>query len=234
MAYFETEGTARADLGGLRGTRSSTALPSAPDLYARVGKRALDIAISLLVLPLAVPVIAVLWALVRLDGGPGFFRQPRIGRHGRRFTCLKIRTMAVDADRRLQRLIASDPELAAEWARDQKLARDPRVTRIGAFARATSLDELPQLFNVLRGELSLVGPRPFTVEQEGLYRAAGGHGYYQLRPGLTGPWQVEGRGATTFLDRIAFDNAYARDLGLWRDLGLILRTVQAVLARTGS
>lgn len=205
-----------------------------PSSYRRYGKRAFDVAFSLLLLPFVGPIILAMWVLVRRDGGPGFYTQRRVGLDGRQFECLKIRTMAVNADQILKQMIASDPEVAAEWARDQKLAKDPRITRVGRFARATSLDELPQIINVLRGDMSFVGPRPFTVDQELMYRAAGGDSYYRLRPGITGIWQIEGRSASAFVDRIKYDNAYDREVGLGRDLGLILKTVGVVFEGTGT
>lgn len=202
-------------------------------LYVRFGKRALDIALVLLALPIVLPVIAGLWALVRRDGGFGFYAQERVGQNGKIFACWKLRTMQMDAEKQLEELCRIDPELAAEWARDQKLESDPRITKIGAFLRASSLDELPQVFNVLRGDMSLVGPRPFMISQEKLYRKAGGAAYFKMRPGITGPWQVEGRSGTSFVERIAFDNAYVHKLSLRADFALLLRTVSVVLKRTG-
>ncbi|MGH1330306.1 MAG: sugar transferase [Paracoccaceae bacterium] len=202
-------------------------------LYSRIGKRALDLVLVVLALPVALPVIAGLWLLVRRDGGFGFYAQERIGRDGRVFACWKLRTMQMDAEKQLEKLCRIDPELAAEWARDQKLERDPRITKIGAFLRASSLDELPQIFNVLRGDMSLVGPRPFMISQEPLYRDAGGSAYFDMRPGITGPWQIDGRSGTTFVERIAYDNAYAQSLSLRADIALLLRTVSVVLNRTG-
>jgi exopolysaccharide production protein ExoY len=202
-------------------------------LYSNFGKRAVDIVISLMLLPIVLPVIIALWGLVRRDGGYGFYAQERVGRDGRTFACWKLRTMQMDAEKRLEDLCRVDPELAAEWARDQKLECDPRITGIGAFLRASSLDELPQIFNVLRGDMSLVGPRPFMISQEALYRDAGGSAYFDLRPGITGPWQIDGRSGTTFVERIAFDNAYVHKLSLRVDIALLLRTVSVVLNRTG-
>lgn len=206
---------------------------SASGIYMRFGKRGLDIVLALLMMPVIVPVIAVLWYLAKRDGGPGFYSQKRIGQYGRVFRCWKLRTMVVNAEQALKELCDGNPALAAEWHRNQKLAADPRITPIGQFLRATSLDELPQIWNVLIGDMSFVGPRPFMAKQKKLYCAAGGAAYFQLRPGITGPWQIDGRGTTSFVDRIKFDNAYLAELSLGRDLRFILRTVLVVLNRTG-
>ncbi|WP_010138034.1 sugar transferase [Oceanicola sp. S124] len=202
-------------------------------LYARGGKRLLDLILVSLLLPLFLPLIALLWILTRLDGGPGFYGQKRVGLDGRTFNCWKIRTMVMNAEKVLQDLCDSDPEIAREWHENQKLAVDPRITPIGGFLRATSLDELPQIWNVIRGEMSFVGPRPFMTSQEPLYRAAGGTAYYDLRPGITGSWQVDGRGVTTFVERVAYDEDYLASLSLREDLRLVWQTVVVLLKRTG-
>lgn len=202
-------------------------------LYGRIGKRLLDLMLVALLLPLFAPIIAVIWGMTRLDGGPGFYSQKRVGMDGRIFDCWKIRTMVMNAEQVLQDLCESDPEVAREWHENQKLAKDPRITPIGGFLRATSLDELPQIWNVLRGEMSFVGPRPFMTSQEPLYQAAGGTAYYELRPGITGSWQVDGRGMTTFVERIEYDEGYLANLSLREDLRLILKTVGVLVKRTG-
>ncbi|WP_417250028.1 sugar transferase [Celeribacter sp.] len=203
-------------------------------LYARNFKRAFDIAFSLLILPIVAPVLLVLFVLVRAEGAPAIFAHERVGKGNKRFKCYKLRTMKVDADQILKDLCASDPKIAAEWHRYQKLENDPRITKLGRFLRATSLDELPQIWNVLLGDMSVVGPRPYTPDQEDLYENAGGWAYAQLRPGITGLWQIEGRNATTFGDRARYDNLYGRTCSFINDLGLILRTVTVIFARTGS
>jgi len=169
---------------------------STPDIYRSFAKRPLDLAIGIFAAPIVVPVIGLLWLAVRRDGGPGFYAQMRVGRHGVPFPCLKLRTMCVEAEDALTRLIASDPDISAEWAKNQKLNRDPRITGVGAFLRKTSLDELPQFFNVLAGQMSLVGPRPFMTDQADLYLSSGGRGYFDLRPGAHRP--VAGRIAALF------------------------------------
>ncbi len=205
----------------------------APSLYQAGLKRIFDIALVLMILPVLLPLTVFLWLLVRLDGGPGFYSQPRIGRDGAPFKFWKLRTMVVDADVALTTLCAQNPDLAREWARDQKLRHDPRITSLGRFLRATSLDELPQAFNVLRGEMSLVGPRPFMADQARLYRAAGGRAYFALRPGITGLWQIYGRGRTSFADRVHFDEAYHSGLSLLSDCRLIFLTAGVIFGRTG-
>lgn len=202
-------------------------------LYGRIGKRLLDLILVALLLPLFAPIIAVVWGLTRLDGGPGFYSQKRVGMDGRIFDCWKIRTMVMGAEQVLQDLCDRDPDVAREWYENQKLAKDPRITPIGVFLRATSLDELPQIWNVLRGDMSFVGPRPFMTSQEPLYRAGGGTAYYELRPGITGSWQVDGRGVTAFVGRVAYDEDYLARLSLREDLRLIWQTVLVLLKQTG-
>lgn len=200
--------------------------------YRGATKRCLDICLCLVLLPVAVPLVALLCCLVRRDGAPGLFAHDRIGRDGVRFRCWKIRTMVPDAQERLDRVLASDPEARKEWDRDRKLRNDPRVTRLGRVLRRSSLDELPQLWNVLRGEMSLIGPRPVTLpelEKYGARRWA----YLSVRPGITGLWQVSGRNSMGYEDRVQLDVAYTHDMSLLWDLWILLRTVGAVLRRTG-
>lgn len=198
--------------------------------YRRCGKRALDLAIVLASAPLVVPVVLVFGLLIRHDGGPALYSQLRLGRDGRRFRLWKLRSMVVDADARLIDHLASDPEAKAEWDRDQKLKNDPRITRIGRLIRATSLDELPQLWNVFVGEMSLVGPRPMMVSQAALYP---GSAYFQLRPGLTGFWQISRRNTTSFAGRAHYDRSYSVRQSLATDLRVLLATVRVVLRATG-
>ncbi len=196
-------------------------------------KRSLDIALVLLVLPIALPLTMLLWLLATIQGGNGFYGHPRVGRDGDVFRCWKIRSMVHDADARLARHLEADPFAAAEWAREHKLRNDPRVTRFGRFLRRTSLDELPQIWNVLRGDMSLVGPRPVTIVELKRYGTMGRY-YLECRPGLTGLWQVFGRGSVCYEERIELDRRYVETMSLGRDLGLIVRTVPVILRRTGS
>ncbi|MEH6834185.1 MULTISPECIES: sugar transferase [Falsihalocynthiibacter] len=195
-------------------------------------KRLFDLGFAMVVLPILVPVLAILWMLAS-RGGPGLYYQNRVGRYGKVFRCYKFRTMVLDAEKALEALCQDDPEVAEEWRANQKLENDPRITPIGRFLRATSLDELPQIWNVVKGDMSLVGPRPFMENQDTLYRAAGGHSYYNLRPGITGLWQIEGRGTSSFLSRISYDNTYNDRQSFWMDLCLILKTVTVVFKKTG-
>lgn len=203
-------------------------------LYETRLKRFIDVAltIALIVLaaPLMVPMLLVAFALVSLDGHPPIFCQWRVGRGHRVYRMLKIRTMVADADVRLDAHLASDPVALAEWSRHQKLRHDPRVTWIGAWLRRTSLDELPQLWNVLRGDMSLVGPRPFMVTQAALYSGAS---YPRMRPGMTGLWQVSARHESSFAERGRIDDSYCARLGLITDLKILRRTLGVVLRGRG-
>ena len=200
--------------------------------YRAWGKRLCDVVVAGLMLLVAAPFLLILMAVVALDGGKPVFAHTRVGRGGQLFKCLKIRSMRHGAEAQLAEILASDPEAAAEWAADAKLTNDPRVTRIGAFLRKSSLDELPQLVNVLRGEMSLVGPRPVTKDELDRYGAASAS-YLALKPGLTGPWQVDGRNEISYDDRVALDVGYARDHGFLRDFGIIAKTGLSVLKLTG-
>ena len=196
-------------------------------------KRAFDVAAAALLLVVSAPVFLAVVLAVRADGGPTLFAHRRVGRAGRKFGCLKFRTMHVDADRALTELLARDP---AEWESARKLKRDPRVTRLGRVLRATSLDELPQLLNVLRGEMSLVGPRPVTRDElDRFYAPFGGEAaYLPVRPGLTGPWQVGKRGDGGFAERVALDVAYAERPSLRADAAILFRTPGVGLSRRGA
>jgi lipopolysaccharide/colanic/teichoic acid biosynthesis glycosyltransferase len=193
-------------------------------------KRVFDVAAVLLAAPVVLPLILLLILIIRRDGGPGFYAQERVGRHGRIFRIWKLRTMVHGAEERLAALLAADPAARAEWEATQKLKCDPRITRFGAMLRRSSIDELPQLWNVLVGEMSLVGPRPMMTCQRALYP---GLAYFGLRPGITGLWQTAGRNETTFRARADYDNAYDERLSLAADLGILARTVRVVVGGTG-
>ncbi|KIC18768.1 sugar transferase [Leisingera sp. ANG-DT] len=200
--------------------------------YPSFGKRAFDIGFALLLLPVLVPVILVLWAIVRCDGSAGFFGHTRVGRGGKPFKCWKLRSMVVDAEARLQAHLDAHPAAAAEWARDHKLADDPRINRLGRILRKTSLDELPQIWNVLKGEMSFVGPRPIvTKELEKYGRSV--PAYLAQKPGITGLWQVSGRNDISYDERVALDVAYLTRRSFRTDLKIIARTSLAVLGSTG-
>ncbi|MHA3914940.1 sugar transferase [Halovulum sp. GXIMD14793] len=201
--------------------------------YSAWQKRCLDVILVLMALPLILPILLIIAFLVRRDGGPAFFGHRRIGRDGKEFTCWKLRSMVPDADRVLAMHLAADPLARLEWSATQKLLHDPRITPLGRFIRRTSIDELPQLWNVLRGEMSLVGPRPVTedeLQRYGRHRAT----YLSCRPGLTGLWQVSGRNTVSYDERVRMDVAYALGIGLWLDLTIILRTFGEVIHRSGA
>lgn len=198
--------------------------------YREVVKRPLDLLLVLLMLPVVVPLILLLALLVMRDGSNPFYTQLRVGRNGRIYRMWKLRSMVVDADQRLQTYLDANPEARAEWDLTQKLCHDPRVTRFGRLLRACSMDELPQLWNVVKGEMSLIGPRPMLPEQQSMYA---GDAYFRLRPGMTGLWQVAGRNRTSFTDRAVYDERYDRQLSLSSDMGILMRTVSVVLRRTG-
>jgi exopolysaccharide production protein ExoY len=188
----------------------------------------LDILVACVAIILLAPLMLALAGLVRgIVGGPVIFRQRRVGLRGRLFTCYKFRTMPLDAEQILHRHLASDPAAAQEWNERRKLRNDPRVGSFARSMRRASLDELPQLFNVLRGEMSLVGPRPVVPEEMERYgRHAGA--CFSTRPGLTGLWQVSGRSCVSYSARIARDRYYVRHWSFWLDIIVLLRTIPAV------
>lgn len=198
--------------------------------YRTYGKRAFDIVFTLMVAPLVIVLVAGIALVLKARGISPFFSQPRVGLDGQVFQLRKLRTMVPDAEAALAAHLAADPAARAEWDATQKLKNDPRITPCGAFCRKTSLDELPQFWNVLRGEMSLIGPRPMMPDQRALYP---GTDYYALRPGITGPWQVSDRNHSTFADRARFDAEYNRVLSFRGDLVIMLRTIAVVFRATG-
>ncbi len=199
---------------------------------ARQIKRVFDVIVATLALIALSPALLIIASLIRRDGGPAFFVQERAGENGEGFGCLKFRTMVIDAEDLLEAVLAADPAKRKEWDAYQKLDDDPRITRVGHILRATSLDELPQLLNVLKGEMSLIGPRPMMMDQMAMYGASL-DAYVRMRPGITGLWQVNGRNATTFEERARLDNWYARNWSLWRDVVILVRTVREVFGGNG-
>lgn len=193
-------------------------------------KRVLDVALVLLVLPVVLPLIALSALLVARDGHNPFYTQLRVGKNGRHFRLFKLRTMVTDADAILDSYLAENSAARAEWDADQKLKDDPRIIPMGHFLRKSSLDELPQLLNVLLGDMSLVGPRPMMVSQQAIYD---GEGYYELLPGLTGLWQISDRNNCGFRDRVKFDDVYNEIVSFSIDMGVIFRTFRVVLRGTG-
>ena len=190
------------------------------------------LAIGLLLL-FAPVMLLVAWLIWMRDGAPVFFGHYRVGCKGRLFRCLKFRTMVLNGDELLAALLARDPEARTQWERDQKLDKDPRVSTVGNFLRRTSLDELPQLFNVARGEMNLVGPRPITVPELERYGGARWH-YLSVTPGMTGLWQVNGRNLLSYDERVNLDKRYVETRSLARDLWILLKTIRVVLLREGA
>jgi len=216
------------------------ALPRATPAVADCGypfpswKRAMDLAIASLALLFLLPLILFVAVLVHLDGGDVIFGHSRVGTGGRLFRVFKFRTMCPNADQKLQDHLELDAAARREWQLTQKLRNDPRVTRVGAFLRKSSIDELPQLLNVLRGEMSIVGPRPIVQSEVARYGRYIQH-YKRCRPGITGLWQVSGRNDVTYRRRVAFDTIYCRHLGEVNfELAVLLRTIPAVLRSKGS
>lgn len=203
-------------------------------MVAGVTKRTLDIVLATAGLLLIWPLMLAIAIAIRAgDGGPALFAQMRVGRNGRPFTCLKFRTMVLDAEQALATHLASDPHARREWEAYQKLEHDPRITGLGGFLRKTSLDELPQLLNILAGQMSVVGPRPIVpteIERYGDSFAS----CFSVRPGLTGLWQVSGRSDCSYQGRVALDQRYAASWTLLGDAEIMLKTVPAVLSQTGS
>ncbi|QUD86037.1 sugar transferase [Phenylobacterium montanum] len=196
--------------------------------------RLVDISVSCFALVFLAPMMALVALAIWLqDGGPIIYAQTRIGRGGVAFKCLKFRSMLVDADQRLQLLLTQDPAARAEWDRDHKLRDDPRITGLGTFLRRSSVDEIPQLINVLRGEMSLVGPRPIVAAEAKRYGHYMRH-YCSVNPGITGLWQVSGRNDVSYRRRVALDVTYARSKSFLLDLKILLATIPAVLLRRGS
>jgi len=196
--------------------------------------RALDVSLAAALLLALLPVMLLFCLAVFLqDGGLPIFVHRRVGRGGRLFPCLKLRTMVRDADARLRHLLDTDPIARAEWLLDQKLRRDPRITPLGQFLRKSSLDELPQLINVIWGHMSLVGPRPIVPDEAtryGRYMQC----YCAVRPGITGLWQVSGRNDVSYRRRVAMDTLYSRTRWVGGDISIMVRTIPVVLASRGS
>jgi lipopolysaccharide/colanic/teichoic acid biosynthesis glycosyltransferase len=189
--------------------------------------------LALAILAAFSPLMLVLVWLIRRDGGPATFEHYRVGCGGRLFPCVKFRTMRRDAELALREVLERNPALLAEWSRDQKLAQDPRVTPFGRWLRRSSLDELPQLINVLRGEMALVGPRPVTVPELRRYGTARWQ-YLSVPPGMTGLWQVSGRNATGYERRVELDELYVKNRSAWLDCKILAKTLVVVLTREGA
>lgn len=220
-------------------TMSALAAPKGRDILAG-GSRADDVyswfnraGAALLLVLLSPVMLAIAWRIRREDGAPVLFAHWRVGQKGRLFRCLKFRSMVRRADLVLAEVLERDPAAKEEWARDRKLRNDPRLLRIGHFLRHSSLDELPQLFNVLRGEMHLVGPRPVVVQEIPRYGEHKRH-YFAVKPGMTGLWQVSGRNNLSYAQRVALDARYVETRSLWLDLRIMARTINVLLTRDGA
>jgi len=203
---------------------------------AQTFKRAADLAgaaVIVLLLLLLSPALLAIVIAIKADGGPVLYRQTRIGFGGRRFPCFKFRSMIVNSDQVLKEYLAHNPEAAAEWQRDVKLRHDPRITAVGNLLRKTSLDELPQLLNVLRGDMSLVGPRPIVPAEIERYGADIAY-YYQVRPGITGLWQVSGRNDVDYPTRVRLDCWYVKNWTFWHDVAILFKTIPALISGRGA
>ncbi len=221
--------------GELEGAAVPRPIPTAfaPTGLAAATKRILDVLGAILLGIVFAPLIVVIVFMMRKSGASVIYRHRRVGRGGQMFCCLKFRTMVPNADQVLRELLDRSPDLQAEWVRDHKLRNDPRVTRLGRFLRRTSLDELPQLWNVLRGEMSLVGPRP-VVREELLRYGRNVSTYLAAKPGITGLWQVTGRNDTDYRRRVVLDTYYVRNQNLLLDLYILMKTTAVVLGGSGA
>ncbi len=210
-------------------TKRTYGVADSSEPIGTAAKRFVDVVLAISAIVLLAPLLIICFvATVITSPGPALFRHKRVGFNGRQFNCLKFRTMVTDAPERLERVLKSDPLAAREWAANRKLKNDPRVTPIGAILRKSSLDELPQLFNVLKGEMSIVGPRPVTDEELQRYTSSMG-AYLACRPGITGLWQVSGRSSTTYDKRVACDAFYARNWSMALDAKIVIVTIPSLL-----
>ncbi|MBE1187843.1 undecaprenyl-phosphate galactose phosphotransferase WbaP, partial [Escherichia coli] len=200
---------------------------------SRIIKRLFDIVGSISIIIILSPALIYISRKVKKDGGPSIYGHERIGKGGKPFKCLKFRSMVINSKEVLDRLLENDPEAKKEWDATFKLKNDPRITKIGAFLRRTSLDELPQLFNVLKGEMSLVGPRPIISAELGRYNEE--VDYYLLsKPGMTGLWQVSGRSDVDYETRVYLDAWYVKNWSMWNDIAILFKTISVVLKKDGA
>ncbi len=203
--------------------------------YRRLLQHAFNYLLALFLLPILLPIVGILAFLIKKESsGPIFFSHPRMGQNGKVIPTLKFRSMYSDAEERLDRLIKEDEALRHEWEMNFKLKNDPRVTKIGAFLRKTSLDELPQIFNVLKGEMNFIGPRPVTQQEINHYYQENAEYYFMVKPGITGLWQVSGRSDTGYDSRVAIDKWYVTNWSLWLDIVILIKTIKVVLKRDGA
>lgn len=228
MASHDRRLNTYADI--ISGLPRATSELKTESLYASVMKPALDVVLTALIAIPAAIIVAFFALLVMLDGHNPFYRQLRIGKDGREFGMWKLRSMVPNADEVLESFLAENPDARLEWDRTQKLKNDPRITPIGRLIRKASIDELPQLFNVFKGEMSLVGPRPMMLDQRVLYP---GLAYYAMRPGITGFWQTSTRNESSFAERATYDASYYNEMSLKTDVNVLFKTVGVVINGTG-
>jgi Undecaprenyl-phosphate galactose phosphotransferase WbaP len=231
MDWLEGASISYHDFEGMLGMEAQRKFLTLPD---ELLKRMMDILIAIMLGVLCSPVLLLTALMIKLDSpGPVFYKQERVGKDGRSITIFKFRSMQLDADKILVEYLSKQPDEQQEWNETQKLHDDPRLTRVGKWIRKFSVDELPQLLNILKGDMSIVGPRPIMLEQRSLY-GSGIDVYASVRPGLTGFWQVSGRNRTSFSQRAIYDVYYVRNWSFWLDMYILLRTVWVVLSRDGA
>ena len=201
--------------------------------FSDITKRMLDVGVSLATMLIFMPLLVAIGICIFFSGKPVFFGHERIGLNGKKFKCYKFRSMVPNAEEVLDELLLNDPIAREEWNREFKLKNDPRVTKIGCFIRKTSLDEIPQLWNVLKGEMSLVGPRPITEQELNKYRKSAKY-YLRTKPGLTGVWQVSGRSDIEYEVRVGMDRWYANNWSVVSDLTILIKTVVVLIKRKGA
>lgn len=224
------------DATAVGGKPISQAVPVALPLpiHRTLSKSVFDRAFAFVALVLLSPVLVIVGLLVALTSrGPIVFGHERVGKDGKAFKCFKFRTMVQDAEARLEEALASDPAMRREWDTHRKLSHDPRITSLGRILRKTSLDELPQFWNVLIGDMSIVGPRPVVEAELEKYASCASH-YLSVRPGITGAWQTNGRSDVSYSERVAMDVDYVRTMSLWGDIKIVLKTVRVVLMQVGA
>lgn len=219
------------DFGGILGFSSTHNLTKK---FSLALKRMLDFALLLLSAPITIPLTIVVAILVKLTSeGPAFYGHKRIGKNGREFKCWKFRSMVIDADKQLEKILAENPEMRAEWEKDRKFTNDPRITKVGKILRKTSIDEIPQFFNILTGEMSFIGPRPVTKPELKRYGNKSDF-ILSVQPGLSGMWQISGRSDTGYEERIILDSYYIQNWSIWLDLWIIIKTVYVVIKGKGA
>lgn len=219
------------DMAGLLGFATTNKLSFRSNLFI---KRITELFLVLLASPVWLTVFIILFIAVKITSpGPALYAHKRVGKNGTVLKCLKFRSMCKDADKKLEKILAENPEMRAQWEKERKLVNDPRVTRFGKFLRKTSLDELPQLINVIRGDMSLIGPRPVT-ESELEYYGKYADFVFSVKPGISGMWQVSGRSETSYEERINFDTFYIQNWSIWLDIWILIKTVWVVLSHKGA